>query len=89
MASQPAARLTIPGICHNLPIRALPDGAAGYEVTWLNGQAQIVLPIGLTENGQEVRLTISARHLLDQITYAAMLDQARYADATVPPGRAA
>jgi hypothetical protein len=89
MSSQPAARLTVPGICHNLPIRELPDGSGSYDVTWLNGQPQIVLLLGLTATGQEVRLTISARHLLDQITYAAMLDQARYANATVPLGRAA
>jgi hypothetical protein len=88
MNSQPAATLTVPGICHNLPISELADGAGSYDVTWLNGHPQIVLPLGLTQTGQEVRLVISARHLLDQITYAALLDQARFGSAE-PAGRAA
>ena len=79
-AQHPAARLTVPGICHRLPVEPRPDGGS-YDVTFLNGHPQIVLPLGVTETGQEVSLIITDLQYLNELVYAALLDQGRLANA--------
>ena len=87
----PAAEieLTAPGFCHHLPVHPLPDDGSGYEVTWLNGQAQIIVPVGREANGQMVALIFTDLHALDQLVYRVMLAQARLAQAAVTPACAA
>lgn len=86
---KPSATLTVPGICHNLPIEQLTVKGSGHNVTFLNGHAEIILPIGVTATGQEVRLVISDLQFLAELVYAAMLDQARLGSTVAPAGRAA
>ena len=78
---EPAAQLTAPGFLHNLPLEAVDSNAVQPDVTWLNGHAQIDLPIGVTQTGQSVMLRITDPQKLGQLVYRAMLAQARLAQA--------
>jgi hypothetical protein len=84
---RPAAALTVPGLTDDLPITPLPIMHNGYDVTFLNGHAEIIVPLGVTPDGQEVQLTVSDPDILGKLVYLAMLAQGRMGVAKT--GRAA
>ena len=76
-AKLPAAELSINGICHDIALAPLPVGHRGYDVTFVNGRAQIVVPLGVTEDGQEAHLRVTDPQILSTLVFLATVGQGR------------
>ena len=83
----PAAQFTVPGYFHNMPVRAVDPDAGLPDVTFLNGHAQIEVPVAVTETGQLVILRFTDPEEIGRLVSRAALAQGRLAGAVWPVGR--